>query len=260
MLKSFMSLDTSFRVRLPLSIVSMVAFYVTIGYMKKIDILTIFPEIVEPYLGGSIMGRAQDAETVEFGVHNIRDFADDKHNRVDDTPYGGGAGMVMQVGPIYRAVEDVKSKIDSDKKTRVILLSAKGSRYIQKDAQRLKEYDNIILICGRYEGVDERVAQHIADEEISIGDFVLTGGELGAMIVADSVVRLLPGALGNDESAIYESHSTDGYKEHPHYTKPEEFNGWRVPDILLSGHHENIDAWRKTNSNGLEYVQKKEKK
>ena len=223
-------------------------FFVTIRYMKKIDILTIFPEIVEPYLKGSIMGRAQDAGAVEFGVHDIREFADNKHGRVDDTPYGGGAGMVMQVGPIYRAVDDVVKNNQIENK-RVILLSAKGKRYTQRDAQRLKGYDNLIFICGRYEGVDERVSENIADEEISIGDFVLTGGELGAMVIADSVVRLLPGALGNDESAVYESHSTDGYTEHPHYTKPEEFNGWNVPDVLLSGHHEKIEQWRKTNSN-----------
>ncbi len=218
--------------------------------MKKIDILTIFPEIVEPYLGGSIIKRASDAGAVEFGVYNIRDFSKDKHNRVDDTPYGGGAGMVMQVEPIYNAVENIKSKINKNNKTRIVLLSAKGRRYTQRDTERLQKYDNLILICGRYEGVDERVAQHIADEEISIGDFVLTGGELGAMVIADSVVRLLPGVLGNDESTVYESHSTDEYREHPHYTKPEQFNGWDVPDVLLSGHHEKIQKWREENSKG----------
>lgn len=217
--------------------------------MKKIDILTIFPELVEPYLNGSIMKRAQEAGVVDFGVHDIRDFTDNKHGRIDDTPYGGGAGMVMQVGPIYQAVESRKLKSESQEKTRIILLSAKGKRYTQRDAERLKGYDNFILICGRYEGVDERVAQYIADEEISIGDFVLTGGELGAMIIADSVVRLLPGVLGNVESAVYESHSTDGYREHPQYTKPEEFNGWNVPEVLLSGHHGDIQKWREKNSN-----------
>ncbi len=216
--------------------------------MKKIDILTIFPEIVKPYLEGSIMGRAQDVGVVDFGVYNIRDFADNKHERVDDTPYGGGAGMVMQVGPIYRAVESQKSKVKSNEKSRIILLSAKGKRYTQRDAERLKKYDNLVLICGRYEGVDERVAQHIAHEEISIGDFVLTGGELGAMVIADSVVRLLPGALGNKESAVYESHSINGYREHPQYTKPEEFNGWQVPKVLLSGNHAEIAKWRNNNS------------
>jgi tRNA (guanine37-N1)-methyltransferase len=229
-----------------------VGFFVTIINMKKYDILTIFPEIVEPYLEASILKRAQDAGVVEFHLNNIRDFADDKHNRVDDTPYGGGAGMVMQVGPIYRAVKKVQNKNEElgigKKNTRIILLSAKGKRYTQRDAERLQQYDNLILICGRYEGVDERVAEHIVDEEISIGDFVLTGGELGAMIVVDSVVRLLPGVLGNEDSAVYESHSTDGYREHPQYTKPEEFNGWKVPEVLVSGHHENIEKWREKNS------------
>ncbi|XLQ19758.1 MAG: tRNA (guanosine(37)-N1)-methyltransferase TrmD [Candidatus Moraniibacteriota bacterium] len=217
--------------------------------MKKIDILTIFPEIVEPYLNGSIMKRAVQSGAVSFGVHDIREFSNNKHGNVDDTPYGGGAGMVMQVEPIYNAVENVKSKVKDDNKSRVILLSAKGRRYTQRDAERLKEYDNLIFICGRYEGVDNRVAEHIADEEISIGDFVLTGGELGAMVIADSVVRLLPEVLGNEDSAVYESHSEDGYKEHPHYTKPEEFNDWKVPEILLSGNHEKIEQWRKENSN-----------
>lgn len=216
--------------------------------MKKIDILTIFPELVEPYLRISIMKRATDADVVDFTVHDIRDFADNKHGRIDDTPYGGGAGMVMQVGPIYRTIEDVVKNNQIENK-RVVLLSAKGKRYTQRDAERLKDYDNLIFICGRYEGIDERVAEHIADEEISIGDFVLTGGELGAMVIADSVVRLLPGALGNVESAVYESHSTDGYREHPQYTKPEEFNGWNVPEVLLSGHHGDIQQWRKENSN-----------
>lgn len=230
-------------------------FFVTINAMKKIDILTIFPEIVKPYLKGSIMGRAQDAGAIEFGVHNIRDFADNKHERVDDTPYGGGAGMVMQVEPIFNAVENIKLKIKNgelkigkEMNTRIILLSAKGKRYTQRDAERLKEYDNLILICGRYEGVDERVAQHIAHEEISIGDFVLTGGELGAMVMVDSIVRLLPGVLGNKNSILYESHNVDGYKEYPQYTKPEEFNGWQVPKVLLSGNHAEIVKWRNNNS------------
>ncbi|MEN8252465.1 MAG: tRNA (guanosine(37)-N1)-methyltransferase TrmD [Patescibacteria group bacterium] len=216
--------------------------------MKNIDIITIFPEIVEPYLEGSIMKRAVEAGAVGFGVHDLREFSTNKHRNVDDTPYGGGAGMVMQVEPIYNAVKSLKSKVKSQKSTRVVLMSAKGKRYTQRDAERLKEYDNLIFICGRYEGVDERVVEHIADEEISIGDFVLTGGELGAMVVVDSVVRLLPGALGNEESAVFESHSKDGYKEHPHYTKPEEFNGWHVPEVLLSGDHQKIEHWREENS------------
>lgn len=224
----------------------------------KIDFITIFPEFIVPYIKGAMLKRAQDAGAVDFAVHNIRDFADDKHDRVDDTPYGGGAGMVMQIGPIYRAVDYVV-KNTSEKKRRIILLSAKGKRYTQRDAERLCGYDQIILIAGRYEGVDERVAEHIADEELSIGDFVLTGGELGTMVIADSIVRLLPGVLGNYKSAIHESHSTDGYKEHPQYTKPEEFKGWRVPDVLLSGHHENIKKWRIQQSNNISNVSKEKK-
>lgn len=216
--------------------------------MKRIDFLTIFPELVMPYFTGSMMKRAQEVGAVFFGVHDIRDYALDKHHRVDDTPYGGGAGMVMQVGPIARAVDHVKN-IDPTKKQRIVLLSAKGDQYTQRDAERLCSYDHVIFVCGRYEGVDERVAEHIADEELSIGAYVLTGGELGAMVIADSMVRLLPDVLGNDTSAIFESHSTDGYTEHPQYTKPEEFNGWRVPDILLSGHHHNIEKWREFHSN-----------
>lgn len=225
--------------------------------MKQIDFLTIFPELIKPYIGGAMMKRAQDAGAVDFGVHDIRNFSDDKHARVDDTPYGGGAGMVMQVEPIYKAVEHVKN-IRKAKSQRIILLSAKGRQYTQRDAERLKEYDNLVLICGRYEGVDERVAEHIADEELAIGEYVLTGGELGAMVIADSVVRLLPDVLGNVDSAVHESYSEDGYKEHPQYTKPEEFMGWRVPDVLLSGHHGNIEKWREEHSNKIDDVSQKE--
>ncbi len=225
----------------------------------KIDFATIFPEFITPYLNGAMMQRAQDAGAVNFGVHDIRDFSTDKHKRVDDTPYGGGAGMVMQVEPIYKTVEHIISE-DNKKKRRTILLSAKGNQYTQRDAERLKEYEQIVLICGRYEGVDDRVAEHIADEEMAIGEYVLTGGELGAMVIADSVVRLLPKVLGNVESAIHESYSVDGYKEYPQYTKPEEFNGWRVPEVLLSGHHKNIARWREQQSKNIDNVSKEEKK
>lgn len=223
--------------------------------MMKIDFLTIFPELSRPYMEGSIMKRAVEAGCVCFSYTDIRDYSDDKHHRVDDTPYGGGAGMVMQVGPIHRAINSIKQ--NGSPSTRVILLSAKGKRYTQRDAERLKEYEHIILICGRYEGVDERVAQYIADEEISIGDYVLTGGELGAMVVADSIIRLLPGVLGNAQSAVYESHSSDGYREHPHYTKPEVYNGWSVPDVLLSGNHGKIEEWRQQQNNCTDHDGKK---
>lgn len=208
------------------------------------DIITIFPDVVEAYAQASILGRAQKSGALHIAAHDLRAFTDDKHHTVDDTPYGGGAGMVLKVAPIHRAVEALK-KSDS---ARVVLLSAKGKRYTQRDAERLARYDQLVLICGRYEGVDERVAEYIADEEISIGDYVLTGGELGALVIVDSVARLVPGVLGNEESAVHESHSTDGYTEHPHYTKPAVYNDWAVPEVLLSGDHAKIAAWRKEQS------------
>ncbi len=211
--------------------------------MRQCDIITIFPDVIDVYMRSSIMGRAQKNNVVTIRAHDLRAYTDDKHHTVDDTPYGGSAGMILKVEPIHKAVEAVR--LEQEKKVRVVLLSAKGERYTQRDVERLAQYEQLILICGRYEGVDERVAQHIADEEISIGDYVLTGGELGAMVIVDSVVRLLPGVLGNSESAVHESYSIDGYKEHPHYTKPAVYNGWRVPDILLSGNHSAIERWRK---------------
>jgi tRNA (guanine37-N1)-methyltransferase len=219
--------------------------------MKKFNIITIFPDIFESYFGESIISRAQKKGAIEIKIHNLRDYTTDKHKTVDDTPYGGGAGMVLKIEPIWRCVQSLKSKIKNQKskyKSRTILFSAKGKRYAQKDAVRLLKYDNLILICGRYEGIDERVVENIADEEISIGDYVLTGGEIPAMIVVDSVTRLLPGVLGNEESAKDESHSDDGYLEYPQYTKPEDFNGWKVPGVLLSGNHKEIEKWRKKHS------------
>ena len=214
-----------------------------------INFLTIFPKILDSYVSESIMKRAQKSRIVDFRFYDIRDFSTNKHNKIDDTPCGGGAGMVMQVEPIHKAILKVlESSSVSKKERRIILLSAKGKRYTQKDAQRLANFKELIFICGRYEGVDERVCQNIADEEISIGDFVLTGGELSAMVIADSVVRLIPGVLGNELSSIFESHSTDGYLEHPHYTKPENYNGWSVPKVLLSGNHAEIEKWREENS------------
>lgn len=230
----------------------------------KFDIITIFPDIFTSYFNESILKRAQKNGLIEINIHNLRDYTTDKHKTVDDTPYGGGAGMVLKVEPIYKSIKSIKSKVES-KKCRTILFSAKGKRYTQKDAKRLAKYDQLIFVCGRYEGVDERVAKYVADEEISIGDFVLTGGEIPAMIVVDSITRLLPNVLGNDQSALYESHSEDGYLEHAQYTKPEEFfvkgeslpvgghgasggQKWKVPKVLLSGHHGEIEKWRKKNS------------
>ncbi|MFA6048203.1 MAG: tRNA (guanosine(37)-N1)-methyltransferase TrmD [Parcubacteria group bacterium] len=214
----------------------------------KFNIITIFPDIFSSYFGESIISRAQKSGKIEINVHNLRDYTEDKHKTTDDTPYGGGAGMVMKVEPIYKAIEEVRSKKKEESQSRIILFSAKGKKYTQADAVRLSKYDNLILICGRYEGIDERVAENISDEEISIGDYVLTGGEIPAMIVVDSVTRLLPGVLGNDESAITESHSDVGYLEHPQYTKPEIFNNWKVPEVLLSGNHKEIEKWREENS------------
>ena len=226
--------------------------------MKRFDIITIFPNIFDSYFGESILKRAKEAGVIEINVHNLRDYTTDKHRKVDDTPYGGGAGMVLKVQPIFNCVNAIKSESQKVRKSesptgalaeqvkvRTILFSAKGKRYTQETAKRLSQYDQLIFICGRYEGVDERVSQHIADEEISIGDFVLTGGEIPAMLVVDSVTRLLPGVLGNELSAVNESHSEDGYLEHAQYTKPEEFEGWKVPEVLLSGNHKEIELWRK---------------
>ncbi|MFZ2226345.1 MAG: tRNA (guanosine(37)-N1)-methyltransferase TrmD [Candidatus Moraniibacteriota bacterium] len=223
------------------------AFFGLFWYNRSImqfHVVTIFPSILDSYLGESIIGRARKNGVIEVHAHNLRDYTTDKHGKVDDTPYGGGAGMVLQVQPIHACVEKIKEKIIDKKKTRIILFSAKGKKYTERTAERLSKYDNLILICGRYEGVDERVVQNICDEEISIGDYVLTGGELPAMVLIDSVTRLLPEVLGNVESAKYESHSRKNYKEHPQYSKPASFNGWSVPEVLLGGNHNEIAKWR----------------
>jgi len=236
----------------------------------KFDIITIFPDIFNSYFQEGILKRAQEQKLIEVAVHNLRDWVNDKRKTVDDTPYGGGAGMVMKVEPIFKCVNSivseirnpkseiaVKSKSLKTKKFRIILFSAKGKKFSQKEAKRLSGYENLILICGRYEGIDERIAKYVADDELSIGDYVLTGGEIPAMILADSITRILPGVLGNPESLTEESFSAvrgSGLKkensvlEYPHYTKPEVFNNWRVPSVLLSGNHESIRKWRKNHS------------
>jgi len=215
-------------------------------------IITIFPKIFDSYFSESIIKRAREKKLVNIKIHNLRDYTSDKHKTVDDTPYGGGAGMILKAEPIYKCLESVKSKVESlkskMKKTRVILFSAKGKRYTQNDAKRLVKYDNLIFICGRYEGVDERVAKYLADEEISIGEYVLTGGEIPAMAVIDSIARLLPGVLGNAQSSKDESFSKKNYLEYPQYTKPKEFQGWRVPEVLLLGDHKKIEKWRTKHS------------
>lgn len=239
----------------------------------RFDIITIFPHIFDSYFNESIIGRAQEKKMIEINVCDLRDFTDDTHKTIDDRPFGGGPGMIFKIEPIYRAVKEICKKnrtsfchfeldpesrildsrfLGNDKKEkerkknhkRVILFSAKGKLFTQADARRLSKYDQLILICGRYEGVDERVAEYIADEEISAGKYVLTGGEIPAMIVADAVSRLVPGVLGKEESLQEESFGKENYLEYPQYTRPEEFNEWKAPEILLSGNHKEIEKWR----------------
>lgn len=208
----------------------------------KIDILTLFPEMFAGPFSESILKRAAEKGLVEIKIHNLRDWSSDKHHTVDAPPYGGGPGMVMRVDVIDRAVSDLKKDAPEAK---VILLDTKGEIFNQKKAEKLKSERHLILIAGHYEGIDHRVHEHIADEVISIGEYVLTGGELPAMIVVDSVVRLIPGVLGSEESLEEESYQEGGEIEYPQYTRPEEYKGWKVPEILLSGHHAKIEAWRK---------------
>ncbi len=211
----------------------------------RIDILTIFPLMFESVLNVSILKRAQGSDKVKIYIHDIRDYTKDKHRKVDDRPFGGGCGMVMSAEPIFSCVNAVLEKAKSLKRERsIILLSAKGRRVVQSDFKKLSKKKHLVVICGHYEGVDERVAKYLADEEISIGDYVLTGGEPAAIVVVDAVVRLLPGVLGNESSALYESFE-DGMLEHPQYTRPAVFRGKKVPQVLLSGDHARIEAWRR---------------
>ena len=211
----------------------------------QIDILTLFPQMfVEPFSFG-IFQRAVDNGLVSLRVHNIRDFTHDKHNIADDYPYGGGSGMVMKPEPIFEAVDSIKTGMkDIAGNVPVVLLSPQGRMFSQQIAQELSQHDNLILICGHYEGVDERVSQHLATDEISIGDYVLAGGEIPAMVVIDAVVRLLPGVLGSEESPLDDSHA-HGLLEYPQYTRPAEYRGWSVPEVLLSGNHARIARWRR---------------
>ena len=240
----------------------------------KFDIITIFPNIFDSYLKESILGRSQKQGLIEIKTHNLRDYATDKHHSTDDSPYGGGLGMVMMVEPIYKALQSLpllEGEVGggvADKRqtalnggttpnpsskrrgTCVILLSPRGERFTQKKAKDLTKYSQLIFVCGRYEGVDERVAEFV-DETISIGDYVLNGGELGSMVIVEAVSRLLPGVLGKDESSAEESFSDDNSTEYPHYTRPEVFTTddgkeLKVPEILLSGHHAEIKKWRKS--------------
>ena len=209
--------------------------------MLRFDIATLFPEMCEAVLGESIIGRARMAGLIRLYCHQIRDYTLDKHHRVDDSPYGGGKGMVMQAEPIYRCYQAVCAELDE--KPYVIYMSPKGNVFSQKKAAELSEKKNIFVICGHYEGVDQRIIDKIVDEEISIGDYVLTGGELPAMVICDAAARLVPGVLAADECFMDESHYS-GLLEYPHYTRPEVWEGMEVPPVLLTGHHKNIAAWR----------------
>lgn len=209
----------------------------------KIDILSLFPEMFQGVFGTSMLKHAQEKKVVQYRVVNFRDYSENKHKKVDDYPYGGGAGMVLTPQPLFDAVHALASHA----KPRVILMCPQGEPYTQQKAEELAQEDHLIIICGHYEGYDERIRQHLVTDEISIGDYILTGGEIGAMVIADSVTRLLPGVLGNQESAITDSFST-GLLEHPQYTRPADFRGMKVPDVLLSGHHERIDKWRQEQS------------
>lgn len=217
----------------------------------RFDIMTLFPELVSSVLGESIIGRAQKAGHVSVHAHNIRDFANNKHNKVDDTPYGGGFGMLMMAPPVYDCYEFVKNQVvaemGEDVKSKVIYMSPQGKVLTQQKAQELSEYDNLIILCGHYEGIDTRVLEEIVDEEISIGDYVLTGGELPACVLVDCISRLRDGVLADKK--CYEDESIScGRLEYPQYTRPYEFHGKKVPDVLISGNHAEIDKWRSAKS------------
>ncbi|WP_054029006.1 tRNA (guanosine(37)-N1)-methyltransferase TrmD [Bacillus sp. FJAT-28004] len=211
----------------------------------KIDVLTLFPEMFDGVFNSSILGKAKEKGIVSPQAINFRAYSGNKHNTVDDYPYGGGGGMVLKPDPVFAAVEDLK--VDDNIKPRVILLCPQGAQFTQKKAEELAKEQHLVLICGHYEGYDERIREHLVTDELSIGDYVLTGGEIPAMVLIDSVVRLLPGVLGNETSAVTDSYST-GLLEHPHYTRPASFRGWDVPEVLISGHHANIEVWRREQS------------
>ncbi|MCX6034361.1 MAG: tRNA (guanosine(37)-N1)-methyltransferase TrmD [Chloroflexi bacterium] len=210
----------------------------------EFDVFTLLPEVFPPYLNSSILHRARQHGLIDVRIHNIRDWAADKHHVTDDEPYGGGGGMVMKVEPVFTAVESVLGP-----KTRcpVILLTPQGRVFSQKIALELVRHPRLALICGRYEGVDERIREHLVTDEISIGDYVLTGGELPALILIDAISRLIPGVLGDPDGAMDDSHAA-GLLEYPHYTRPPEYRGWGVPEILLSGDHAKIEKWRREQS------------
>ncbi len=212
----------------------------------KFDIITIFPEIFKSYFGESLIKKAQERDLIEINIHDLRDYSQKNSKSVDGRPYGGGRGMVMRVGPIHRAVEDIR---DEDKNSKVVFFSPRGKEYSQKKATEFSKLDQIIMICGRYEGVDERVNDHIADESVSIGDYILIGGEIPAMVLVESVSRLIPGVIGAQNEGFLEERMIDeGMVEYPQYSRPEIFEAgdekWKVPKVLLSGHHKKIKKWK----------------
>ena len=217
----------------------------------RFDILTLFPSLFSGVFEESIVKRAIDSGLVTIAIHNIRDYALDKHHVTDDEPYGGGGGMVMKAEPIFRVVEAILGSKAlprrQDEQTQIILLSPAGRLFNQTVARELAARERLVLICGRYEGVDERVREHLVTDEISIGDYVLSGGEIPAMVIVEAVTRLLPGALGDALAAMHDSHA-NGLLEHPHYTRPAVFRGWAVPEVLLSGNHAEIARWRRQQS------------
>jgi tRNA (guanine37-N1)-methyltransferase len=240
----------------------------------KYNVLTIFPEMIDSYANASILGRAQEKQLINVQAVNMREFSIDKRGTIDDTPYGGGAGMVMKPEPIYKALKSIDAipfaKVDGltkvkkvfngslKQKKRTVVLSPRGRQFDQRIAEEWAKLDELTLICGRYEGIDQRVVDNMIDEEISVGPYVLAGGELGALIIIEAVARNIPGVLGNPNSLLEESHNTkletgnlksEISKEYPQYTKPADFKGWKVPEILLSGDHKKIDQWRKEQSN-----------
>jgi tRNA (guanine37-N1)-methyltransferase len=212
--------------------------------MIRFDILSLFPEMFESPLNSSILKRARHKGLLDIHLHNIRDYAEDRHRVTDDAPYGGGGGMVMKVEPIDRALTAIVGGKDG---VSIVLLTPQGELFNQKIAEDLSTHFQIVLVCGHYEGVDERVRTCLVNREISMGDFILTGGELSAMVVVDAVARLVPGVLGNEESAMADSFS-EGLLEYPHYTRPADYRGWQVPEVLLSGNHREIQAWRRRES------------
>jgi tRNA (guanine37-N1)-methyltransferase len=211
----------------------------------RVDVFTLIPESMQAYLDASILGKAQQAGLIDVELHNIRDYTSDRHHTTDDEPYGGGGGMVMKPEPVFAAVEAVLG--ESVGAIPLIMLTPQGRVFTQQVARELASHSHMALICGRYEGIDERVREHLATDEVSIGDYVLTGGELPALVLIDAVARQIPGVLGDQNASERDSHSA-GLLEHPHYTRPAEFRGWRVPDVLTSGDHARIAAWRREQS------------